>query len=371
MGDFLYAVSGDQLSMRDWANLPEELLSLILSNLFAKDKHDFVLVCKSWNKSAKFSPFRHSPCLMFYERSNYTWKLFQYNSFFSMALPQHLNRADIRCAKHGWMLVTKPDYTMFFYDPFNNETIHLCKLGRVWKVLCFFHPPTHPDCFIIGISSMVCTKDVEIGILRRGENEWSKSVYQSKSDFKLSVCTPVLLHQQQLLHFLDMGGDIGTFDVGKSGSSDSWTVQSKCLWPSRLRGKIQQHFLIELWDERVLLSVLVMHEERKVNVFRLLVLPENRMRWDPVEDLGDKVLYVSHTASFAATAPRQSMANRIYFAKMHGDDDDVVFYCLSTRRYRTCKCDFSSKKSYGFRDLSFATWITATPTPEFPRDLTW
>ncbi|GFP95325.1 F-box protein at1g49360, partial [Phtheirospermum japonicum] len=165
---------------------------------------------------------------MFYQRSNCAWKLFQYNSFFSMALPQHLNRAEIRCAKHGWMLMSKTDHTMFFYDPFNNETIHLPKADSKYTIICFFHPPTSRDCFIVGISTMICNKDVEIGVLRQGESEWRRCVYRSKSHFRLSVCTPVLLHQR-LLHFLDVGGDIATFDVSKSGSPDSWTVQTKCL----------------------------------------------------------------------------------------------------------------------------------------------
>ncbi|GFQ05930.1 F-box/kelch-repeat protein at1g57790 [Phtheirospermum japonicum] len=347
----------------DWADLPEELLSLILSNLFANDRHSFSLACKAWNKAAKSSPFgqQYSPCLMYYHRSNRAWKIFQYNRFFSMPLPQHLNRADIRCAKHGWMLMSCYDLTMFFYDPFNNETIHLPKIDYEYPTLCFFHPPTSRDCFILGITNIAESRDVDIGVLRRGESKWSLSYN----------CTPVL--HQGLLYFLDVNGNIATFDVDdKRGVAGRWVVRTKCFFPPRLCHKTRQNYLIRLHDEHMLLAVLVAHDERKVHVFKRLLEP-NMKKWDPVRDLGDKVLFVSRAASFAGTTPRRSMANRIYFPKIHGGGDqcNVVFYSLDTQRYHSCSLDYSSNNSYGFKDLNFATWIMPTPTPEFPRDLTW
>ncbi|KAI3467521.1 hypothetical protein Pfo_024184 [Paulownia fortunei] len=351
------------IMMTDWADLPEELLSLILSNLFAKDRHTFSLVCKSWNSAAKVSPFRHSPCLMLYERSNCMWKIFQYNSFFCMDFPE-LNQAEIRCSKYGWMLMSREDCSMFFFDPFNNEMIELPKSDFQYTTICFFHPPTSPDCFIIGISSKMCPLNVIIGLLKHGGDEWKTCTYHSKTEFLLSICTPIL--HRGLLYCLDVEGNVATFDISNNGSPVSWFVNSKCLHPPRLRKKNRRHFLIKLREEEVLLAVLVAHDERKVNVFRLL---EPDMKWEMVEHLGDKVLYVSHTASFAATASSENMANKIYFPKIHGDNG--VFYCLSTQKYHSFKGDYSSSKSYGFKDLEFATWITPTPTPEFPRDLTW
>lgn len=119
----------------------------------------------------------------------------------------------------------------------------------------------------------------------------------------------------------------------------------------------------------MILAVLVTHDDRKVNVFRLSP-QSNKKRWELVDNLGDKVLFVSRTTSFAATAPRRSMANMIYFPKIDGDNN-VVFCFLDTRRYHSCSGDYSSNNSYGFMDLNFATWIMSAPTPELPRDLTW
>ncbi|KAG8370540.1 hypothetical protein BUALT_Bualt14G0127600 [Buddleja alternifolia] len=306
--------------MTGWADLPNDLLSLILSNLFGLDRYTFSLVCKSWNAALAISPYRHMPCLMYYKWRNRVWNIFQYNVIFNKKFPK-VPRAEIHCSKYGWLLMARLDCSLFFFDPFNRRRIYLPRSNFRYIVICFFHKPTSPDCFIVGIANRLNGLSVDIG-------------------------------------------NIATFDVNKHGSKTSWIVHTKCLSPPRLRQNLRQHILIKICD--MLFAVLVAHEERKVNVFKLLG-PD--MKRKVVKDLGDKMFYVSHTACFAHTDPQTSMANKIYFPKFHGDDG--VFYSLETRKYQSFKDDYSSEESYHLKDLDFATWIMPTPFEEFSRDLSW
>ncbi|KAG8364307.1 hypothetical protein BUALT_Bualt19G0115100 [Buddleja alternifolia] len=104
----------------DWADLPKELLDLILSNLYAEDRLTFGLVCRSWNSVATTSTYCHSPYLMFYHRREHRWKFFQYNGSSDKDFPQLYN-AEIRCSKYGWLLVSRDDGSLFFFDPFKEQ----------------------------------------------------------------------------------------------------------------------------------------------------------------------------------------------------------------------------------------------------------
>ncbi|KAG8364306.1 hypothetical protein BUALT_Bualt19G0115000 [Buddleja alternifolia] len=99
----------------------------------------------------------------------------------------------------------------------------------------------------------------------------------------------------------------------------NYNLHCCCLFPSRLRHKVKQQFLIKPKGEEVLFAVFVAHDERKVGVYRTDLIENDMDHWELVEDLGDKALFVSHTMSFAVTAPSKTMANKIYFTKFHED----------------------------------------------------
>ncbi|KAG8370538.1 hypothetical protein BUALT_Bualt14G0127400 [Buddleja alternifolia] len=311
----------------DWTDLPGELLNLVLSKLFPKDRKTLGVVCKSWRAVANRFPW-----LMYYQRSERKWKFIQSNSndVSNRDFPK-LYGAEIRCSKYG----------------------------------CFFHPPTSPQCFIFGIADHDKSTNLPIGMLKQEEDKWTSYCYCSnKFPFLVSSCTPVL--HRGFVYCLDMNGNIGTFDINGQFSRRSWVVYTKCLSPPRRRCTIKQHFLFKIYGKKKMIFVVfVEHDERKVNVFRLL---EPEMKWESVEDLGDKMLWVSHSAAFAETAPKKSMANRIYFPMFHGDKG--VFYSLNTRKYHSFEVDYTNINSYGLKEFRFATWYTPLPTLELAEQLT-
>ncbi|KAK6115049.1 hypothetical protein DH2020_007318 [Rehmannia glutinosa] len=353
--------------MSDWADLPDDLLNVILSKVFAKDRQSFGLVCRSWNTVAASSPYRYSPCLMYYHRSMHKWRFYQYNSFFCMDFPE-LENAEIRCSNYGWLLMSRYDNNLFFFDPFNNRKIELpCKLRFGYTTLCFLHPPTSPDCVIVGIGTPDSNNVMKICVLRHGEDEWEINEYRpNKNEFLVSRGAPVL--HRGLLYFLDVKGNVATFNMSKCDDcKPRLHVKFRCLRRRRLGNKIKEHFLFKIKGEEALFAVFLLHEERKVNMYRLL---EPEMKWEPVEDIGDKVLYLSHASSFGDTAYLKNMANRIYFSRFHGDS--AVFYSLNSGKYHSLDGDYSENNSYGLKRLNFATWITPAPTPEYlAAEMTW
>ncbi|KAK6114973.1 hypothetical protein DH2020_007242 [Rehmannia glutinosa] len=351
--------------MSNWADLPGDLLNVILSKIFAKDRHTFSLVCRSWNAVATTSPYRCSPCLMYYLRSKHMWNFYQYNSFFCMSFPE-LKNAEIRCSKYGWLLMSGYDNSLFFFDPFNNVKIELpCKLHFGYTTVCFFHPPTSLYCIIVGIAIENFDKVMKICMLKHGEDEWEINKCRLKNEFLVSRGAPVL--HRGLLYFLDVKGNIVTFNLSKCDvCKPRFVLKFRCLKRRRLGNKIKEHFLFKIKGEEALFVVFLLHEERKVNMYRLL---EPEMKWERVEDIGDKVLYLSHASSFGVTAYLKSMGNRIYFPRFHGDS--AVFYSLSSGKYHSLDDDYSENNSYGLKRLDLAAWITIAPTPEFSTELTW
>ncbi|KAG8372826.1 hypothetical protein BUALT_Bualt12G0107400 [Buddleja alternifolia] len=346
---------------RDWADLREELLEVILSNLSAKDRFTFGLVCRSWNSVAtsvaKSSVCGHSPC-MFYHRSNCLWKFVKYKDFSYMDFPQLYN-AKICCSKYGWLLMSRDDGSLFFFDPFKEQRIReLPKHKYPYATICFFNEPTSTNCIVVGISNMLNTHKVIMGVLKHRKDEWKVNIYnRTRSEFQLSICTPIL-HCGKL-YSLDVKGNVATFDMNGHDNGPSWYVYDSCLFPSWIHHKIEQQFLIKLEEEEVLFAVFVAHDVRKVSVYRSKLRKENCMvQWVLVKDLGDKAFFVSHTASFAVTACSESMANKIYFTKFHGNSG--VYFSLKTQKYHSFNGDFSSLKCYGLKELDFATWILPT-----------
>ncbi|KAG8364309.1 hypothetical protein BUALT_Bualt19G0115300 [Buddleja alternifolia] len=343
----------------DWADLPKELLDLILSNLYAEDRLTFGLVCRSWNSVATTSTYCHSPCLMFYHRREHRWKFFQYNGSSDKDFPQLYN-AEIRCSKYGWLLMSRDDGSLFFFDPFKEQMIReLPKHDFPYTTICFFNEPTSSNWIVVGISNMFDNKDVIIGVLKHGDDEWEVNKFTHKSEFELSFCSPIL-HCGKL-YCLNKKGDVAFFDLISEHDDDggpSLNVYCCCLYPSRLRHKIKQEFLIKLKGQDVLFAVFVAHDERKVSVYRMYLMENGVNQWELVEDLGDKALFVSHTASFAVAALSKTMTNKIYFTKFH--EDSSVYYCLKTQKYHSFNGNFSSNKFYGLKEVDFATWILPT-----------
>ncbi|KAL3649551.1 hypothetical protein CASFOL_005954 [Castilleja foliolosa] len=353
----------------DWANLSGDLLSLISSKLVGEDAHRFSLICRSWRAVATASPYHYSPCLMHYTRRNRLWIFSQFNRCIHTSL-SYLENADVRCSNFGWLLMSRFDNTLFFYDPFNNRNIELpCKLDFGYTAFCFTHPPTSPDCVVVGFSTAEDDGTVKICVLTHGKSVWEEKEYHPK--IKLYVSRGAPIFHRGLVYLLDLKGNVATFDIQKHGCKKSaLTVNSKCLKDYSYNKEIKEHFLFKIkGEEEALFSVMLVNEERMVKIYRLSEEP--KMKWKLEDDIGGKVLHLSHYSSSGDTAHLKCMANRIYFPRFHADS--AVYYSFATGMYHSHDGHFSSDKCYDVKRLDYATWITPAPTPESssPGILTW
>lgn len=206
---------------------------------------------------------------------------------------------------------------------------------------------------------------VDIGLLRQGKGEWEDCAYHTK-EFPLSLAPPVL--NQGLVYFVDLRGNVATFDINKLGDTRAWYVYKRCLRQRRLRKdkKINLHYLIKPKGEGSIFAVFGMREERYVKVFKLL---EPANSWEPVHDLGEKVLFVSNTSSNGYTTSDKTMANKIFFPKLYGDK--FVYYSLDTEKHHCLDGTYSRRDSFGLKRLDFATWTMPTQQFNSGDELSW
>lgn len=354
--------------MAEWADLGEGLLDLVISKLFDQDRYNFRLVCRSWNFAAAFSPYpTNAPCFIHYNKEKLLWEFFQYKSFFYRSFPEFDN-AEIVCSKYGWLLMCRDKRSLFFFNPFNRQHKPIFELHswceNVYNSIHFFHPPTSPDCFIIGISPLG-SDGVIVDILKYGKNEWESSTYKNENEYKFLVTdsAPVLHHT--ILYFVSERGDVATLDIERC----AWTIYPESLEFRKLRTKIRRTFLFKInGDEDALYVVFMIHDRETVNVFRLL---EPEMKWERVKDLGDKMLYLSRTSSFGDVAKPKSMANTICFP-IFDSDDNLLFYSLKTQRYHSFDDNYSFDNTFGLARVHYdVAWITPIPTQQLSTGSIW
>lgn len=88
------------------------------------------------------------------------------------------------------------------------------------------------------------------------------------------------------------------------------------------------------------------------------------MIWEVVENLGDKILYISCGLCFAEKNRIQGKGNRIYFPKFYGKGG--VYYSLETKEYHSVGGDYSNKISRKFQKIDMigykpCTWVKLKP----------
>ncbi|KAM0010247.1 hypothetical protein Hdeb2414_s0078g00778261 [Helianthus debilis subsp. tardiflorus] len=76
----------------------------------------------------------------------------------------------------------------------------------------------------------------------------------------------------------------------------------------------------------------------RVDVFKL---NNDSTEWEKTENLGKYAIYIYGKSCLCMEAKMLTMANRIYFPRVHSDNWKIVFYSLETRRYHTSNIEES------------------------------
>ncbi|KAF9613572.1 hypothetical protein IFM89_009242 [Coptis chinensis] len=138
-----------------WIDLPMDILRSIAMHLpSSADYMNFGSVCKSFALSIPQRPLTTQyPQLMFSNRTSLcSFCDLMHNVTYCFDMPDLLG-ARIRFSKDGWCLMSKGDYSMFFFNPFTKVTVTLPDLPKHFANdgFSFTQVPTSPDCIVFGI----------------------------------------------------------------------------------------------------------------------------------------------------------------------------------------------------------------------------
>ncbi|PIA35773.1 hypothetical protein AQUCO_03500262v1 [Aquilegia coerulea] len=312
-----------------WNNLPTELLELILSFIFLGDCIHFRLTCKSWlsltpplRSNCHLKKFgsepQQLPWLMSFPGSNKCdCNLYHpiYSDAYTMNIPE-LAGAIVRNVKYGWLLMSHGETSFFCFNPLTREIIKLpdMEVSLLLAGISFSSAPTSSDFVVIAYVAS------DMFVYRRGAETWSSHfLLDNEWEFSLSLCNPVF--HDGVFYCLSKNGRLGLFDPKEINEESQWrvfpesTVFSHSLDSTYM--KSIRSFIVE--DDGEILSVFVGLQGKPIWVYKLDL---SKMEWTKVDSLGNKVLFLSHTASILVSVPAGSkgIENRIYFPRFHGND---------------------------------------------------
>ncbi|KAI3979365.1 hypothetical protein MKX01_001557 [Papaver californicum] len=258
--------------------------------------------------------------------------------------------AIIRFSKDGWLLMSKGERTLFFYNSFTREIIQLPDVPHDYKthyIFCgisFSSLPTSSDCVVNGL--------------------WEPYKYEADSSCKFFACHNNPVFYKGNFYALDYNGTLGLFNLEERNFDDSiWKVLPKTL--AQFDG-VNPSYLVECEGE-----LLVVNFERPSGkLVESFKLDHCRMKWVKVKSSGKYSLFIGHTSSSSAIAPNSSMANKIY-SRLHGESDNILYYSLDTVKYHYIGNEQSSEDFYNTKSMVNCKWIepnwSGNPSQESPR----
>ncbi|KAF5194001.1 F-box/kelch-repeat protein [Thalictrum thalictroides] len=323
--------------------LPTELFNLILSNLFLDDWIRFRLTSKAWRSiTPPIRPYslvkqyksesQSVPWLLSFLNNKGVCNLYHplYSDTYTMNIPE-LAGTIVRDAKFGWLLMSRGETSIFFYNPLTMETIELPGHENYYNFvnISFSSPPTSSDCIVFG--HHLCAK---MSVYLKKCETWFDYWIETPLEFMASYCNPVF--SDGVFYSLSRDGKLGVFDPSAEEGSE-WKVLPvpPVVCFGGVTSNTSTRSFIMGYDGEIF-SVALGYMGKTVSVFKLDC---SRMEWHRLESLDDKVAFLSHTSSMLVPARLKGVENRIYLPKFQGKES--LFYSMKTGKYHC----FGSKDS--------------------------
>ncbi|KAJ3694879.1 hypothetical protein LUZ60_000256 [Juncus effusus] len=180
---------------RQWADIPTDLLELLLSKLSLVDRIYIPTVCKAWSSVPNHSHEAKAwPWLMYCPRDTSQCRFIDplYGKEYRMDLKFlgfDSDEITLHFSKDGWVLVSCGSGTnIFIINPFTRETVKLppCSVWGRSHSLSFSSVPTSPDFIVFGITCFV------LFTWRPGEERWNQlSGWSNPGGFYFACNNPV------------------------------------------------------------------------------------------------------------------------------------------------------------------------------------
>ncbi|KAF9623993.1 hypothetical protein IFM89_007691 [Coptis chinensis] len=262
-----------------WIDLSIDALLLTLKQLpSAVDYRNFHATCKTLASSVHpvldlICSTTRCPWLMYSNRDRSMCSFLDpvSNLTHCFYMPELLG-ARICFSSFGWLLMSKGDRSMFFFNPFDMVTIELPDLPRhfAFSGLSFSCLPTSSDCIVFGVSTLTCDL-VNICYLRLREEAWTWSQY--RNCVKIILCNNNPVFFDGAFYCLSYERHLGVFHL--EGGSCDWTVLRNMAEPYK---SVDQNYL-------------VLCNGNLLSIYKLVTW-QNELKWSPVYCLGDQMVLV-------------------------------------------------------------------------------
>ncbi|KAK9045568.1 hypothetical protein V6N11_051477 [Hibiscus sabdariffa] len=376
MASCKFLATGTARSVRQWCDLPDDILSRILSLLFGRDFIRFLSVFRSWRSAPPplrsipnpylraTSEASRYPSLFHFSGNSSECQFYDpfYNGSYKALIPDELIDARIYSSNYGWLLMCLGEQ-IFFFHPFTRQMIHLPvinqpDLNRCGR-MCFSSPPTSPDCMVFGIDDEYPVECI-VSTLRRGQFWWRHVFYQEYTAKFYSPQSNPVFHNGAF-YCSDIDGKLGVYDNTKSEIGD-WKILDKLRFPCK---SIQETFLVVFDGE--LVSICMGPIGEYVRVFRLNY--DCEIGWEEVHSLGDRMIFASRTCCISMQT--DTMGNTIYFPSFDIGGNGL-FYSLASRKFHSLVLSSAKNDLYNTKRMLHSVWITPTASEIYTEDdLLW
>ncbi|KAK7337245.1 hypothetical protein VNO77_17810 [Canavalia gladiata] len=327
-GRAIAKVESENLELQSWADLPAELLELILSRLILVDNIRASIVCKRWHSVASaVRVVNQSPWLMYFPKFGDCYEFYDpgQRKIYSLRLPE-LNGSRVCYTKDGWLLLYLPQtHRVFFFNPFTRELIKLPSFEMTYQIVAFSCAPTSPGCVLFTVKHVSPTI-VAISTCYPGAPKWTTVNYQNRLPFVSSIWNK-LVFCNGLFYCLSLTGWLGVFDP----VVHTWNVLAvpppKCPENFFAKNWWKGKFMTE--HEGDILVIYTCCSENPI-IFKL---DQTLRKWEEMTTLDGVTLFASFLSSHARTDLIGIMSNSVYFSKVRFYGKRCISFSLDDCRY--------------------------------------
>ncbi|WJX84829.1 hypothetical protein P8452_67357 [Trifolium repens] len=351
-------VKSENLKQRDWADLPAEILELILSRLIVVDNVRASVVCKRWNSvGSSVRAGDQSPWLMYFPKTDLFYDFYDpvQRKTYSIEFPE-LDDRRVCYTKDGWLLLCRRQWsiTQYFslFNPFTREVIQLPRFERTFCTAAFSCAPTSAECVILNFKHISSTV-VAISTCYPGANEWTTVNYRHSSFFVVSKWDK-LVFSNGLFYCLSVAGWLGVYNPLEF----TWRVLEirppKCLVENYITKNWKKGKFITAHEGNIFVIHICCGEDPII-----FKLDQALMEWKEVKTLGGVTLFASFLSSHSRTYITGIMRNSVYFSKVRFYGRRCISFSLDDNRY------YPNKQSHDWVEQDAFDTIWIEPPKDF------
>ncbi|TQE07523.1 hypothetical protein C1H46_006843 [Malus baccata] len=350
----------------DWTQLPPELAESISKKLtIYADYLRFRVVCHSWRASVPKTPHHLPPQL--------PWLMLpqsqpnqSHRAFFSLSnsrvhflhLPEASHRKRRCGSSHGWLVILDETPSVLLVNPLTRAKRHLPPLSTFPNVVRFDYSDVGREYALVSPSGDVYTRS-----LTDMRDSFLKKVVLSSSPLEargFTFTAVAIVNQTGDLAFCRDGDQTWTFIDGAQSYSEDVVSVNGLFYAVDKKGTVAEcdvngpspprvrlirtprledadmRYLVSSGDDLLLVSryleidygygflvdnANVNYRTAKFDVFRMNWLGE---RWDKVENLGDRMVFIGENSSFSLSASDfpGSLGNCVYFTDDYSESNN-------------------------------------------------